>query len=101
MRGIAMQQRRRLEPAVEVIGPAVIAAAELRRVPAIRRHHHGAAMGALVVQQLQLSVGVAYQQQRLAADPRGEEAAGILHLALVPDIEPARAEAALALELED
>ena len=46
---IAVLQRHRLEPAVEMIGPAVIAALEFVGVALVVRDHHRAAMGALVV----------------------------------------------------
>ena len=59
VRGISLEQRRGLEPAIQVIGPAVIAAAKLGGVSGVGRHDHGAAMGALVVQQLELSRGIA------------------------------------------
>ena len=96
-----MVERHRLELAVEVIGPAVIAAGELRRVALLGRHHHGAAVGALVVHHVQRAVVVAHHHHRLAADLGREIVAGIFHLALVADIDPGRAEQALHLQLED
>ena len=63
-----MQQRHRLEPAVEMIGPAVIAALKFVSPPLVQGNHHGAAMGALVVQDMQRLVGTADHDDRLAAD---------------------------------
>ncbi len=100
MRGIAVQQRRGLEAAVEMVGPAVIATAELVGVPAVGGDHHGAAVGALIVQQTDRSVRIAHQQQRLVADTGGEKVPGVSDLALMPDIDPGRAEDLRELALE-
>src|SRR5262249_43297794 len=101
VRGISVRQRGGLEAAVEVIGPAVVAAAEFGRVAAVRGDHHRAAMGALVREQLNGGGRVANEQQRLAPDPRRQKISGIFDLALVPDIDPCRAENSLELQLED
>jgi hypothetical protein len=58
-------------------------------------------MGALIVQQLDFPVGVAHQQQRLAAYPGSKKVAGRFDLALVPDIDPCRAEDPVELEAKD
>ena len=99
--GIAVQERRRFEPAVGAVGPAVIAAAELARMTRLGGHHHGAAMGALVVQHADGAVVVPHHEERPEPDPRREEVARLRHLALVPDIDPGAAENALHLERED
>src|SRR5262245_42344217 len=98
--GIAVLQRDRLEPAVQVIGQAVVAAAEFRGMPSFRRHDHRAAVGALVVQERNPAGGIAHEQQRLASDPGGEKVPRIPDLAFVPDIDPRGAEDSLQLELE-
>ena len=50
---IAVVERHGLEPAVEMIGPAVIAAGEFVGVALLGRHHHRAAVGALVADHAQ------------------------------------------------
>ena len=98
---IAVIERHGLEPAVEMIGPAVIAAGEFRRVALVGRHHHGAAVGALVADHAYRSVGVAHHHHRLASDLGGEIVARIFDLALVPDIDPGGIEDPLHLQFED
>jgi hypothetical protein len=60
----------------------VIDALEFLGVTAIGRHHHGAAMGALI-------------------DLREEIVAGIAHLAFMADKQPGHAENALHLQFEN
>jgi hypothetical protein len=57
---IAVLQRHRLEPAVEMIGPAVIAALEFARPASAVGNDQTAAMGALVVDDANLAPGVAH-----------------------------------------
>ena len=96
-----MLQRHRLEPAVEMIGPAVIAALELVGPSLIQGDHHGAAMGALVVQDMQRLVGTANYNDRLAPDLGAKVIARLANLTFVADIDPGAAEDALEFKLED
>ncbi len=96
-----MLQRHCLEPAVEMIGPAVIAALEFVGVALVVGDHERAAMGALIMNDADLAVGVAHQHDGLAADEAAEIVAGILHLAFVADIDPGGAENALQFQFED
>ena len=96
-----MLQRHRLEPAIEMIGPAVIAALEFLGVALVIGNDQRAAMGALIVNDADLAFGVAHQHDRLAADEGAEIVAGVFHLAFVADIDPGSAENALQLELEN
>jgi len=98
---VTVIERHCLDPAVEVVGPTVIAAGEFRRVALVGGHDHGAAVGALVVDHAHLSLVVAHQHDRLASHARGEIVAGLFDLALVPDVNPGGVEDALHLELED
>ena len=96
-----MIERHRLDATVEMIGPTVIAAGELARVALVGRHHQSAAMGALVVDHMHRPLRIAHQNDGLAPHAGREIVARVLDLALVPDIEPSRAEDALHLQLED
>ena len=84
-----------------MIGPAVIAALEFVGPPLVERDHHGAAMGALVVQDVQRVVGTAHHDDRLASDLGAEVIARLSNLAFVADIDPCRAEDALEFKLEN
>jgi hypothetical protein len=94
-------ERNSFQAAVEMIGPAVIAALKFVSPPLIERDHHGAAVGALVVQDMELFVGTADDDDRLAPDLRAKIIARLAHLAFVADIDPGPAENALELKLED
>jgi hypothetical protein len=84
-----------------MVGPAVIAAGEFRRVALFGRHHQRAAVGALVADHPHLSVAVAHQHDRLAPHLGGEIVAGVFDLALVADIDPGGLEDPLHLQFED
>ena len=98
---IAVIERHGFQPAVEMIGPAVVAAGELVRRALLGGHHHGAAVGALVADHAQFAVLVARHHHRMAADLRREIIAGLLHLAFVADVDPRLAEDARHLQIED
>src|SRR5262249_4736370 len=98
---VTVIERHRLDAAVEVVGPNVIAAGEFRRVALVGRDDHGAAVGALVVDHAHRPLVVAHYNDRLAPHARGEIVAGLFDLALVPDIDPGGTEDAVHLELED
>jgi hypothetical protein len=99
--GIAVLQRHGLEFAVEVIGPAVIAALEFVGRAAIVRDHHRAAMRALIMQRADLAFRIPHDHQRLARDARAEIVAGLLDLALVPYIDPGGREDARHFQFEN
>src|SRR5262249_53606338 len=99
--GIAVLQRHRLDPAVEMIGPAVIAALEFGRVALVVGDDERSAVGALIVNDADVALGVAHQHHRLAPDKCAKVVAGIFDLALVPDIDPGDAEYPFQLELEN
>jgi hypothetical protein len=63
----------------------MIAADEFGRIAAFRRDHERAAMGALIVDDVDTLVPIADQHDRLAFDPGGEIVPGMFHLGLVPD----------------
>ena len=96
-----MLQRHRFEPAVEVIGPAVIAALEFLGMALVIGDDQRAAMSALIVDDADLAFGVAHQHHRLLADEGGEIVARLLHLAFMADIDPGGAEDALHFEIEN
>ena len=96
-----MLQRHGFQAAVEMIGPAVITALKLVGLPLIERNHHGAAMGALVVQDMQGVVGAADHHDRLPPDLRAKVIARLAHLTFVADIDPGTTENTLEFKLED
>ena len=96
-----MLQRDRLQPPVEMIGPAVIAALEFVGVALVGGDHHRAAMRALIVDDLQLPSASRTTMIGLRPIVRAEIVAGCLHLAFVADIDPGGAEDALDLEREN
>ena|SRR5215468_8453738 len=68
---IPMLQRHSLYPAVEVIGPAVVAAGEFGGIAAPGRDHERAAMGALIVDDADRASGIVNQHDGPAADRGG------------------------------
>src|SRR5215472_6500998 len=56
---VSMLQRHPFDAAVEVIRPTVIAAGEFAGVAVLRRHHERAAMGALIVDDMDTLIPVA------------------------------------------
>src|SRR5579872_1553270 len=98
---IAMLQRHGLQAAIEMIGPAVIAALKFAGVAFIRGDDQRSPMGALIVDDVNGAVGVAHQHDRLAADEASIIVAGIFDLAFVADIDPGDPENAFQLQLED
>ena len=71
--GDAVELRGAAQPAGQVVGPAVIAAAQPRRLAARLRRHGGRPMAADVGKGAQHAGLVADDQDRLAGDFRGEE----------------------------
>src|SRR5262249_6679253 len=98
---VAVLQRHPLEPPIEMISPAVITAGEFGSIAPLGGHHERAAVGTLIMDNVNPSVSVADQHDRLAPDPGGEIVAGVFHLALVPDIDPGGAEYSFKLEFEN
>jgi hypothetical protein len=98
---IAVIERHGFQPAVQMIGPAVIAARKLGRVALLGRDHERPAMGALVVNNANRAVDITNHHDRLATETRREVVAGIPDLAFVADVDPCDAEDALHLQLED
>ncbi len=97
---VTARHRHRVEVAVGLECPAVIAAAEQLRVALGVVANDGAAMSAAVVDHVDLAVAVPRQHDRMLADPRGDEVAGLRHLAFVADIDPASTEDLVHLQVE-
>jgi len=96
-----MLQRNRLQTPVQMVGPAVIAALKLVGSPLVEGDHHGAAVRALIVQDVQRPIGAAHDDDGFAPDLRAEIIARLPDLALVADVDPCGAEDALEFELEN
>ena len=90
-----------IEPAVAVVGPAVIEAGVARRVTARLAAHHRAAMAAAVEEDAELVLAVAAEDERPAAHGAGAEVAGGAHLGFMAHVQPAALEDALLLGGED
>ena len=99
--GIAVRPRHRAQLAGVEEAPAVIGAGEDARRALFLAAQRGAAMGAAVEQRADFAVGVAQQDDRAQAQPRGDVVVVVRDLALVPDIDPDRAEDVGHLGLED
>src|SRR5690606_25891161 len=99
---VTLGQRDRLGRAVAVELPSVIGADDaLVDVAVAVADQEVAAMGAAVVEHMDLAVVVADHDHGLAADLHGPVVARVLDLALVAHIGPDPAEDALHLQLED
>ena len=98
---IAVLQRHCFEPAVEMIGPAVVAALEFAGIAAVVGDYERSAMGALIVDNADFAFGVAHQYDRFPADEGTKIIAGVFYLAFVTDIDPGDAKYPLQLEFED
>ena len=96
-----MLQRNGLEPAIEVIGPTVIAALEFVGIALFVGNDESASMRALIMNDVQASVRPANQHNRLPSQLSTQIIAGVFDLAFVADINPGLAEYALDLEIED
>ena len=97
---VAARHRHRVEVAVGLERPAVIAAAEELRVALLLVADDGAAVAAAVVDDVDLAVGVPRQHNRMLADAGGDEVAGLRHQAFVADIDPGPAEDLVHLQVE-
>src|SRR5262249_15954364 len=97
---IPVLERYRFQAAVEMIGPAVIAALEFAGVALVRSHHHRTAMGTLIVQDPNASASITHHEHRLPAHLRSKIVGNVPDLALVPDIDPGFAEDAFEFELK-
>src|SRR6476620_6687509 len=84
-----------------MIGPAVVATGEFAGVARVVGDHHRTAMRALIMDDANGALGIAHQNNRLAADEGAEIIAGIFHLAFVADVNPGGPENALELKLEN
>ena len=98
---IAVLQRDGFQLAVEVIGPAVVAALEFIRAAAVIGNDHRATVGALIVQRPHPPFGVAHDDNRLARDTRTEIVARLFDLTLVSDIDPGARKDAGHLQFEN
>ena len=90
--GDAVELRRAAQPAGEVVGPAVIAAAQPRRGPFRRRHQRRGTMPADVVEGPQDALGIADDKNRFAGDVGGEKRAGLGDGTAAADVLPGVAE---------
>src|SRR6516164_8340715 len=98
---IAVLQRHRLEPAVEMIGPAVIATLKFVGIAFVVGNDQRTAVSALIVDDANFAFGIANENHGLAADEGAYIVAGLAHLALVADIDPGPAEYPFHLRFED
>src|SRR5215471_1424902 len=101
MRWVTMQQRRRLDAAVEFISPPMIAATIFVGMSAVGRDNHHAAMRTLIVHERNVSIEIAREQERLFADSGRNKIARTFDLALVPDIDPGVTEHTFELQFEN
>ena len=99
--GISVRQRQGFERAVGAVGPGVIRADETLRIALGGRTDFSAAVGAAIVEGVNLPVGVAGDNHPFPANPRGKEIAGLAQLTLVADVNPGAAEDVLQLKLEN
>src|SRR5581483_12062226 len=90
-----------VQPAVAVVGPAVIEAGVAARVAARLAAHDCPAMATGVEEDAQRVLAVAAQDKRPAAHAARTEVAGRAYLGFVTDVEPAALEDALLLGSED
>src|SRR6266700_298247 len=98
---VAVLERNRMQRAVGLIGPAVVAAAEELDVALAVADHLGAAMAAAIVEDVDGAVAVPAHHHRLPAERRRDVIARTCHLAVVADIDPGPTENPFHLELEE
>src|ERR1700746_1564203 len=89
---IAVLQWDRLEPAVEMIGPAVITTLKFVGVTLVVGDDQRTTMRALIMDDANFALGIANKNHGLAADESPRVVAGIANLALVADVNPRDAE---------
>src|SRR5262245_44870358 len=100
VRGIAVQERGSLQASIQMVGPAVVAAAKFRCVTFSGGNDERTAMGTLIMQQRNSSVRIANEKQRLSRNAGGKKIAGLGKLAHVSHAAPCRGDNFLKLELE-
>jgi hypothetical protein len=91
----------RLEPAVQMIGPAVITTLKFVGVTLVIGDDQRTAMRALIMDDANFALGIANKNHGLAADESPRVVAGIANLALVADVNPRGAEDSFHLRFED
>src|SRR5215470_6082946 len=96
-----MLKRDRLDAAVQVVGPAVIAALKFAGVAFVRRHDHRAAMSALIMKRVYLPTGATNYDDGLRRQLGAEIVALIFDLAFMADVYPGAAKDAFKLKIED
>ena len=97
---IGIGARHRFQPAIRMIGPAVIHAVELPSVAFALAAHQRAAMPAAIDERMDLALAVAAEDDRPPGHRARLEVAGILELRAVPDINPAAVQDAALLPLQ-
>src|SRR4029077_5867098 len=93
--------RHRFEPAVGMVGPAVIHAVELPGIALALAADQGAAVAAAIDQRAHDTFAVAAEDDRPARHRASLEVAGIFDLRGVADIDPAAVEDGALFALED
>jgi hypothetical protein len=89
------------ERAVEIVGPLMIGADQLRRDAALGAAHPAAAMTASVVEGADDAVAVAQHDDRIGADLHREVTAGLGQLAIVAREQPVAIPNQLEIEIEE
>src|SRR5262245_22398325 len=96
----SLRHRHRQQPSICIVGPAVIAAHQPRRMSLTLIHYFCATVAAAIEQHLHAAVAVTAHDDRLTAELGRDVVAWLRHLAGVADEQPSRSEDALQLELE-
>ena len=86
------------QAAIELIGPLVVGADELRRCALFGGANARAAMAAGIVESSDLSLAVAYDDDRIVANLNREVVARLGHLAIMADEQPVAIENVLHVE---
>jgi hypothetical protein len=99
--GVAMLQWHRLQPAVQMIGPAVITTLKFVGIAFVVGDDQRTAMRALIMDDANFAFGIPNENHGLAADEGPYIVAGLAHLALVADVNPGAAEDPFHLRFKD